>query len=84
MTAAITPPQSVVSAVKSLIESFDDIHVMHEHDDSCPEDCDEEDYSEGAYQDHDEHNADVRETIHERAEALVEALTEWLGSAVLG
>lgn len=78
--SAPTPPAAVVAAVAALRASFDDIHVMHECDQNCPSNCDLSDYSESAYRSHDEHNFDVRETIHDRAAALVEVLEEWLGS----
>lgn len=55
--------------------------VMHECDKDCPDDCDLTDYSESACRKHDEHNFDVREVIHERAEGLVGALEEWLNPA---
>lgn len=77
-----TPPAEVLDAMASLRAAFDDIHVMHECSDDCPPDCDLTDYSEAAYRRHDEHNFDVREEIHERAEGLVGALDDWLGSAV--
>lgn len=76
--SAPTPPAAVVAAVGALRAAFDDIHVMHECDQNCPEDCDLSDYSESAYRYHDEHNFDVRETVHDRAAALVDALDEWL------
>ncbi|UQX13394.1 hypothetical protein [Candidatus Mycobacterium methanotrophicum] len=76
------PPAAVVAAVASLRAAFDDIHVMHECDQDCRDDCDLSDYSESAYRSHDEHNFDVREVIHERAEGLVSALEEWLGDSI--
>lgn len=77
--SAPTPPAAVVAAVGALRAAFDDIHVMHECDQNCPPGCDLSDYSEYAYRYHDEHNFDVRETIHDRAAVLVDALDEWLG-----
>lgn len=72
------PPEAVVDALAALRSAFDDIHVMHECDEDCPDGCDLTDYSASAYRNHDEHNFDVREVIHERAEGLVDALEEWL------
>ncbi len=77
------PSAGVVTAVAALRAAFDDIHVMHGCDQDCPDDCPLIDESESAYRDHDEHNADVRESIHEWAEGLVEALDEWLGASNL-
>lgn len=79
--SAPTPPAAVLDALAGLRAAFDDIHVMHECSDDCPADCDLTDYSEAAYRRHDEHNFDAREEIHERAEGLVAALDDWLGSA---
>ncbi|OOK65307.1 hypothetical protein BZL29_7691 [Mycobacterium kansasii] len=72
------------AAVAALRAAFDDIHVMHVCDENCPDNCDLSDYSEAAYRHHDEHNFDVREAIHDRASALVEALEEWLGAPTDG
>lgn len=77
------PPPGVVDAVAALRAAFEDLHVMHDCDDNCPQDCDLSDYGESAYRAHDEHNADVREDIEERASGLVDALEEWLGVAAL-
>lgn len=77
------PPAAVINAVTSLRDAFADIHVMHECDETCPDNCELSDYSESALRDHDETNFDVRETIHDRAEALVELLEEWLGVGAL-
>ena len=78
--SAPTPPATVLAAVAALRAAFDDIHVMHECDQNCLADCDLSDYSESAYRYHDEHNFDVRETIHDRASGLVDALEEWLST----
>ncbi|WP_292976283.1 hypothetical protein [Mycobacterium sp.] len=78
------PPPGVVAAVAALRAGFADLHVMYDCDDECPSDCDLSDYSESAYRSHDEHNADVREDIEERASGLVDALEEWLGPDALG
>lgn len=78
-----TPPAGVIAAVAALRAAFDDLHVMHECDDDCPQDCDLSDYSESAYRYHDEHNFDVREGIEDRASGLVDALEEWLGPNAL-
>ncbi|OBF83640.1 MULTISPECIES: hypothetical protein [Mycobacteriaceae] len=77
-----TPPAAVLDALAALRAAFDGIHVMHECSDECPAHCDLSDYSEAAYRRHDEQNFDAREEIHERAEGLVAAFDEWLGSAV--
>lgn len=81
---APTPPAAVVTAVAALRVAFDNIHVMHECDQSCPANCDLSDYSESAYRYHDEHNFDAREMIHDRAAALVEAIEEWLAAPTIG
>ena len=78
--SAPTPPPAVINCIKALRADFDRIHVMHECDENCPEDCDQSDYSESAYRHHDEHNADVREDIDYHAQQLVGALDEWLGT----
>lgn len=79
MSGGPVPPPGVVSGVAALRQAFADLHVMHECDQQCPPDCGASDYSPAAYRHHDEHNADVREVIQERAEWLVDALDEWLG-----
>lgn len=78
--STVTPPESVAAAMEALRAAFDEIHVMHECDDECPVDCDLTDYSDSAQRAHDEHNFDVREVIHDRAEGLVGALEDWLGA----
>lgn len=78
-----TPPPGVVDAVAALRAAFADLHVMHDCEGTCSDDCDLSDYSESAYRHHDEHNADVREDIHERACGLVDALGDWLGLGAL-
>lgn len=78
-----TPAPGVVDAVAALRAAFEDLHVMHDCEDTCPDDCDLSDYSESAYRHHDEHNADVREDIEERASGLVDALEDWLGPDAL-
>lgn len=80
--SAPNPPAAVAAAMTALRAAFDDIHVMHDCDQNCPPDCDLSDYSESALRLHDEHNFDVREVIHERAEGLFAALEDWLGTAV--
>ncbi|MCV7283731.1 hypothetical protein H7J87_00075 [Mycolicibacterium wolinskyi] len=79
--SALAPPAAVVDTLAGLRAAFDGIHVMHECSGDCPADCDLTDYSEAALRDHDERNFDAREEIHERAEELVAALDEWLGTA---
>ncbi|SKY96226.1 Uncharacterised protein [Mycobacteroides abscessus subsp. bolletii] len=73
------PPAAVISAITALRAAFDDLHEMHDCDQNCLQDCELSDYSESAYRRHDEHNADVREDIEERASALVNALEHWFG-----
>lgn len=81
--SAPTPPPGVITAVTALRAEFARLHVMHECDENCPEDCGSSDYSESAYRHHDEHNADVREAIEWSASGLVAALEEWLGPQCL-
>ncbi|MEE3755381.1 hypothetical protein [Mycobacterium intracellulare] len=81
--SAPTPPAEVIAAVVELRAAFASIHVMHCCDATCPDDCAEYDESESALRQHDEHNFDVRETIHYRAENLVEVMVGWLGADAL-
>ena len=84
--SAPRPPAEVIAAVVELRAAFALIHVMnavHWRDEACPDDCAECDESDSVQHDHDEHNADVRETIHYRAESLVGALDGWLGADAL-
>jgi hypothetical protein len=78
-----TPPAAVVAAVALLRAHFDRLHVVHECDADCADDCDRSDYSGSAYRYHDEHNADVREEIEGSASGLVAALEGWLGAEAL-
>lgn len=81
--SAPRPPAEIVAAVAALRAAFGDLHVMHECDEQCPDDCSQSDNSESAYRHHDEHNADVREHIETLAGSLVDALEGWLGAESL-
>lgn len=80
--SAPIPPAAVVDAVAALRAAFADIHVMHECDAQCAPGCELSDDSWSALRAHDEHNFDVREMIHERAEVLDGVLEDWLGIGV--
>lgn len=78
---ATTPiaPAEVRAGMARIRAQAAELHIMHDCDADCPPDCPDRDYSEAAYRHHDEHNADVRETLAELAEHLVDALENWLG-----